>query len=290
MRLGHFGPPRGRFPSESSLIPEGSDQVILKNPLMDWPHVIEFIRQRDPAFLSRVEGVPAAAVAALAAGRGVTLPASYVEFLRCMGVSSNGYAPFGPAQDHGFAAIAERPDDEDDAPSGRFFPVAIETDLSLVVLYDHCLDLQSGDGDDAPLVMLEQGVSLEWQTPVETRETFGERITASVFNHFELRRRAGRDVVSAGGGTLQAGEGRAALQRALGLLQRAGFAPVLPLSGRVACLQAGPLSVYARINENYELLTLRLGGDDPRAVTELAEQLLTDLPGARRPVGPRNLD
>ncbi|WP_163999707.1 SMI1/KNR4 family protein [Pyxidicoccus caerfyrddinensis] len=256
---------------------------------MDWPLVIEFIRQRDPAFMSRVEGVPAAAVAALAAGRGVTLPASYVEFLRRMGSNSNGYAPFGPTQDHGLAAIAERLDDEDAAPSGRFFPVAIETDESLDPLYDYCLDLQRGDGDDAPLVMLEPGVDLEWQTPVEISETFGERITASVFNHFALRRLAGRDVVSVGG-TLQAGEGRAALQRALVLLQRAGFAPVLSLSGRVACLQAGPLSVDARVNENYELLTLRLGGDDPRAVTTLAEQLLTDLPGARRPVGPRHLD
>jgi hypothetical protein len=256
---------------------------------MDWPLVIEFIRQRDPAFLSRVEGVPDAAVAALAAGRGVTLPASYVEFLRRIGVSSNGYAPFGSTQDHGIAAIAARLDDDDAAPSGRFFPVAIETDESLDPLYDHWLDLQRGDGDDAPLVMLEQGVDLEWQTPVETSETFGERITASVFSHFALRRLAGRDVVSVGG-TLQAGEGRAALQRALARLQRAGFAPVLPLSGRVACLQAGPLSVYARVNENYELLTLRLGGDDLRSVTELAEQLLADLPGARRPVGPRHLD
>ncbi|MCY1019905.1 hypothetical protein [Pyxidicoccus sp. MSG2] len=257
---------------------------------MDWPLVIEFIRQRDPAFLSRVEGVPAAAVAALAAGRGVTLPVSYVEFLRRMGVNSNGYAPFGSMQDHCFAAISERLDDEDAAPAGRFFPVAIETDPSMVVLYDHCLDLQRSDGDDAPLVMLEQGVSLELQTPVETHETFGERITASVFNHFALRRLARREVVSVGGGTLQAGGGRAALQRALVLLQRAGFAPVLPLSGRVACLQAGPLSVYARVNDNYELLTLRLGGDDPRAVTALVEQLLTDLPGARRPAGPRHRD
>lgn len=257
---------------------------------MDWPLVIEFIRQRDPAFLSCVEGMPDAAVAALAAGCGVTLPASYVEFLRRMGVSSNGYAPFGATQDHGMAAIAECLDNEDDAPSGRLFPVAIETDSSLVALYDHYLDLQRGDGDDAPLVMLEQGVSLEVQTPVETRETFVERITASAFNHFELRHRAGCDVLSVGGGTLQAGEGRAALQRALTLLQRAGFAPVLPQSGRVACLQAGPLSVYARLNENYELLTMRLGSDDPLALNELAEQLLADLPGARRPVGPRNLD
>ncbi|WP_164018146.1 SMI1/KNR4 family protein [Pyxidicoccus trucidator] len=256
--------------------------------------MIEFIRQRDPAFLSQVEGMPDAAISALAADRGVTLPATYVEFLRRMGGHSHGYTPFGATQDHGFAAIAERLeaerlDDKDDAPPGRFFPVAIETDLSLVALYDHYLDLQRGDGDDAPLVTLEQGVPFRWQTPDETGETCGERIAASVFNHFELRLRANRDVVALGG-ALQAGQGRAALQQALALLQRAGFAPVLPLLGRVACLQAGPLSVLAKVNENYELLTLRIGSDDALAVKELVSQLLAGLPGARRPAGPRNLD
>jgi hypothetical protein len=197
---------------------------------MDWPPVLQFIQQRDPAFLSELEGVPDAAVSALAADRGVALPGTYVEFLRRMGVSSNGYAPFGATQDHGFAAIAERLDDADDTPSGRFF--------------------------------------------------------------FELRRRARRDVVNLGG-TPQAGEGRAALQQALALLQRAGFAPVLPRVGRVACLQAGPLSVLAQFKQKHELLTLQLGSDDPRTLKELADELLAGLPGARRPrrpAGPRNLD
>ncbi|MCP3136654.1 hypothetical protein [Pyxidicoccus xibeiensis] len=96
--------------------------------------MLQFIRRRDPAFLSRMEGVPDAAVSALAADRGVVLPGTYAEFLRRMGVSSNGYAPFGATQDHGFAAITERLADEGSVPPGRFFPVAIEKELADMLL------------------------------------------------------------------------------------------------------------------------------------------------------------
>ncbi|RKH64686.1 hypothetical protein [Corallococcus llansteffanensis] len=255
---------------------------------MDWPLLIEFVRQRDPAFLVQLKGVPDAAIAALAADRGAVLPASYVEFLRRMGSHSNGWAPFGATCEHHFAAIVERLDehDEDAPPSDRFFPVAIETDESLVALYDHYLDLQRVEGDDAPLVMLEAGVPYQVQTPVETHETFNERVTHGLFHRFQLRHCAERDVVALGG-TRRAGEGRAGLQQVLVLLQRAGFEPALPPLGRVACLRAGSLSVLARVNEDYELLTLLLGGDNRLALKALADQLLAGLPGARRPAGPR---
>ncbi|SFD88104.1 hypothetical protein SAMN05518672_103665 [Chitinophaga sp. CF118] len=261
-----------------------------KNPLLDWPLVIEFIRQRAPAFLSQLVGVPDEVISTLIANRDVMLPASYVEFLRLMGINSNGYFPFGGMQDHTFPSIIERfEDDEEDAPpAGRFFPVAIETDLSMDPLYDHYLDLQRGNGNDAPLVMLEPGVPFKWQTPIETSETFNERITKSVFCRFQLHNCTERDVVAMGGGKLQAGGGSTALQQALALLQRIGFTPALPLLGRVVCVQAGPLSVLAGVNEEYELLTMQLGGNNSLAVKELADQLLKDLPGARQPAGPRN--
>ncbi|RKH73181.1 SMI1/KNR4 family protein [Corallococcus aberystwythensis] len=254
---------------------------------MDWPLLIEFVRQRAPAFLAQLEGVPDASIWALAADRGAALPASYVEFLRRMGSHCSGWAPFGATLDHHFAAIVERLDaeDEDAPPSDRFFPVAIETDESLVALYDHYLDLQRVEGDDAPLVMLEAGVPYQWQTPIETHETFNERVTFSLFHRFQLRLCAERDVVTLGG-TLRAGEGRAGLQQALVLLQRAGFEPALPLLGRTACLRAGTLSVLARVNENHELLTLLLGSDNRLSLKALADQLLAGLPGARRPSGP----
>ncbi|NTX65668.1 hypothetical protein HUA74_33910 [Myxococcus sp. CA051A] len=248
---------------------------------MDWSLVFEFIRQRDPVFLSRLEGVPDAAIATLTAGRDVTLPGFYVEFLRRMGGSSNDYCPFGATQDHRFSAIAERLGEDDDALSSRFFPVALETDESQVALYDHYLDLRRAEDDDVPLVVLEQGVSLDLQLPVESHETFGERITTSVFSHFELRLRAHHEVVT------QGCEGSGVLPRAVALLQRAGFVPVLPLLGRVACLQAGPLSVHAWFDENPARLRLRLGGDDPRALKQLADRLFADLHGARRPRPPK---
>jgi len=256
---------------------------------MDWPALIDFIRQRDPTFVSGLQGVPDLEIAALAADHGVTLPTGYAEFLRRMGLGSNGYTPFGATQDPGFAAISERLDEGDEPTFTRFFPIAIETDDSLEALYDHHLDLHRSDGDDATLVLLEQGVPLEWQTPVETSETFGEHITASVFSQFALLHHAHQDTLAVGG-KMQAGEGRTALQQTLTLLQRAGFNPVLLLTERVACLQSGPLSVLAQVNDVHESLTLRLGSDTSLAVKELADQLLAGLPGARRPAGPRNLD
>lgn len=248
---------------------------------MDWPLVFEFIRQRDPVFLSQLEGVSDADIATLATDRGITLPECYVEFLRRMGGSSNGYCPFGATQDHRVSSIAERLGDDEDALSSRFFPVALETDASQVAFYDHHLDLRRAEDDDVPLVELEQGVPLDSQLPVESRETFSERITTSVFSHFELSRRAHHELVT------QGGEGSGVLPRAVALLQHAGFEPVLPLLGRVACLQAGPLRVHAQFGENPARLTLQLGGDDPLALKELADRLLADLPGARRPRPPK---
>jgi len=261
---------------------------------MDWTLLIDFIRQRDPDFLTAVEGVPDDELAALLAEAGVRLPASYLAFLRQMGVDSNGYHPFGATLEHDLGALVERLDENDEdeghaPPPDRFFPVALETDESLETLQDCYLDLQRVDGDDAALVWLEAGVPFAWQKPVDAAETFEERLVNSAFNRFQLRHCVERDVVALRG-EKQPGEGRAALQQALALLQRAGFEPVLPVRGRVACLQADGLSVLARVNENYELLTMQLGGSERAAVKELADQLLASLPGARRPAGPRNLD
>lgn len=75
---------------------------------MDWPRLIEFVRQRAPAFLAQLEGVPEVSISALTADRGVAQPASYGEFLRRMGLHSNGWAPFGATLDHQLRHCAER--------------------------------------------------------------------------------------------------------------------------------------------------------------------------------------
>lgn len=260
---------------------------------MDWPLVVDFIAQHDPRFLDAVQGVPESEIAALAAACDVTLPKTYIGFLRLMGIDNNGLAPFGARQDVSFAMIVERIDEEDAEEGGptvrRYFPIAVETDNSLEVLFDHWLDLQRSNGDDAPIVMLEQGVPIAWQQPVEIGETFGERILARAFTHFALRQHPHSDLLAVGG-AMKIGEGRAALDNALVILQSAGFAFALPPLGGVACLHGGSLDILARVNEIHELLTLRLGGDTVVAVKEVADQLLTNLAGAHRPAGPRNLE
>lgn len=249
-----------------------------------WPFVLAFIQQRDPAFLSQVEGVSDNVIFAMAAKYGVMLPACYVEFLQKMGANSNGYFPFGATHAHSFNMLTEHPGDDDESapPANRFFRAAIETDESVVALFDYYLDLHLSNNFDAPLVILEQGVPFDWQTPVDTHETFGERIINSVFNHFQLSRCTEHGVVSMGG-TLHAGEGRMSLQQALVLFQNAGFTPALPLTDRLACLQSGPVSVLARVNEEYELLTMQVGSNNRQSVKQLTDQLLAGLPGARRP-------
>lgn len=255
---------------------------------MDWPRLIDFIRQRDPGFIASIEGVPAGDVAAMAADAGVALPAAYAGFLERMGVRSEPFTPFGATQDHGFPAILQRLDDEADTFSGRYMPVAIETDTSLEALYDHHIDLALSDGTDAPLVLLEQVSPVDEQPPIDLGETLGERITAGAFTQFELERLAERGLVHLGG-TLHPGEGRAALVQALSLLQLAGFEPVLPPLSRVVCLRAGDVSLLAQVDESVELLSLRFGSDHALAVRSLTDQLLAGLPGARLPAGPRTL-
>lgn len=245
-----------------------------------WLFIMEFIRQREPVFLSQIKGLSDNDIAGLPA----SLPASYVEFLRCMGINSNGYSVFGSTYDHRFVAITEHLSeyDEDSPPSDRYFPVAIETDESLVSLENIYLDLKRSDGEDAPLVVLEWGVPFNWQIPKETSDTFNERIVWSVFNRFQLSSCREQHVLAMGG-TLSPGEGRIALQQVLTLLQNMGFEAVLPLLGRVACLQSGSISILARVNEESELLTILLGNNDAKALSKLADQLLAGLPGARRP-------
>jgi hypothetical protein len=57
---------------------------------------MEFIRQREPVFLSQIKGLSDDDIAGLP----TRLPASYVEFLRCMGINSNGYSIFGSTYNH----------------------------------------------------------------------------------------------------------------------------------------------------------------------------------------------
>ncbi|SEW34600.1 hypothetical protein SAMN05428988_4170 [Chitinophaga sp. YR573] len=89
------------------------------NEINFWPRVIEFIRQRDPVFLSKIAGVPGETISALMTEHCITLPAAYITFLQLMGANSNGFNPFGPTGDHHFATIIKRLKE----PSGQFFPV-----------------------------------------------------------------------------------------------------------------------------------------------------------------------
>ena len=69
----------------------------------------------------------------------------------------------------------------------------------------------------------------------------------------------------------------------------AAVVPQQPPLGRVACLQAGPVSLLAEVDGSLELLSLRFGSEDALAVKSLTDQLLAGLPGARLPAGPRTL-
>jgi hypothetical protein len=239
--------------------------------LVDWQALLTFIRSRDAELAASFRGVPRRQIAAVEKEYGITLPASYVDFLQVMGEDSGGLQPLGPTQDHTFSEVRDLL-----PPEGypeRFFKVAFETDPQALADVDSLIDLGRSDGQDAPLVRSETGDEDEPIVPPvsEADWTFGETVTERIFSRLELERRPFRGKVFVS--DRDPADAQEVKRRALAVLAEKGAQPALPELPRVACVTGEGLSAVVDVHDETKLVSIRLGADDLRTAEALVEAL-----------------
>lgn len=166
--------------------------------------------------------------------RGVRLPATYREFLRTMGRSSGRFV-WERGYDHGFATITRRL--PTDAYPARYFKIAQTTDDHVAddgTAVDYFLDLEHGDGVDAPLVTFEDPTLRDPDADpdypgLRPAGRFASRFTRSWFRCVVLeRQRCGETVEIA-----------SSSDRVVAVLKELGFVEVLPPLPDTRCLRRG---------------------------------------------------
>lgn len=243
---------------------------------MAWGELLSFLKARDPAYLCTVQGVPGAEIERCQALCGVSLPRFYVDFLGTMGADPGAFHPFGAKQDCDFYALAEELPPEY-YPAQCYFKVAAADDPAAISPPDTFLDLLRSDGQDAPLVRFEDGGGFSGRV-IEVGQTLGERLTAGIFQCFEVARHGNAGSLSEYADSVR--EARRTLSRMLELLATMGFKPVLPAMPRVICLRRGSLSALVELAEGTESVDITFGSDDRRALSMALEQIRERFPGA----------
>jgi hypothetical protein len=245
---------------------------------LEWSRVIDFIVRRDAALPSSFVGVRQSEIDAVQAQYRITLPSTYVDFLRTMGENSGELYPFGKTYVHAFSKLLEQLPPED-YPAQRFFKVVFVAEEFAMDPIDTYLDLSRSDGHDAPLV--------EFETPLGPNETnfsedhlsFAERFIYNLFRRLDVDwRRYGADIVVFGRG---AWNGTEIKQAALNVLTRSGFAAALPDLRCVGCMSRESVSALISVSDKGKLVKFEMGGDSLEAVEESVRDLLAAFPGAK---------
>jgi hypothetical protein len=244
---------------------------------MNWREVLAYVDSVDPAFRSRLKGVPEHDIALTEGGLHIRLPASYREFLLLMGVDSGDLSPLTAVQNHSFYDVLELLPD-DDYPAQRYFRVAFADDETQISPPDTFLDLARSDGYDAPLVAFEGGGGFDAAQVQETGFTFGEQISQRVFEKFGLERSAQKEVVYVS--NLGPDEARNRLARVSRLLTQMRFEHALPPMPRVVGMHRPDARAAVVVREPLNLLRVVLGAADKTEARVLADQILTAEPEA----------
>lgn len=239
---------------------------------MDWGAILNYLVTSRPRIESEFIGVPDHLIRECEEGLGVTLPTTYVEFLRTMGVRSSIFRPFGP-MDHNFFELIEDLLPED-YPGDRYFKVAIERDERRIPLYDVFLELNGseqlvmfedggGFSDDCVepifLSLREELASAAW----ETIELSGDSKTRVLYVHRQ------EDI-----------ELSEAFSGVLDMLGRSHVTPVLGVSGNLAILSRNDLMCRAAMKTDLELIRIDLAGCSETALDQMIAVLLENIPGA----------
>jgi len=196
--------------------------------------LVDLARREDPTLAAALDGVAEAEVAEVEVRCGVRLPATYREFLRTMGRSSGRFV-WERGYDHGFATITRRL--PTDAYPARYFKIAQTTDDHVAddgTAVDYFLDLEHGDGVDAPLVTFEDPTLRDPDADpdypgLHPAGHFASRFTRSWFRCVVLeRQRCGETVEIA-----------SSSDRVVAVLKELGFVEVLPPLPDTRCLRRG---------------------------------------------------
>jgi hypothetical protein len=244
---------------------------------MSWEVILDFIQSKDSAFLASVQGVPAEVIRGVEEAYRIDLPRGYVRFLSIMGESSGSFAPFAAEQTHSFAELLEHLPES--LPEGRYFKVSFSDDDQVITPVNYFLDLARSDGEDAPLVMFEQGAGFDPDSAIDDGFTFGEYIAMRVFSFFEFERRAHHSAVLVFRVPPQRGPAQVAA--GVQLLASLGFRLVLPPLPRVSCLERGGLAALVSHPATTPVFVINIGGDDAPALKAMVEQVRNGTPNGK---------
>lgn len=250
---------------------------------MQWSELYAFMLSRVPTLAEQVVGVPCDQIAELEQGLGIRLPRFYVGFLATMGVDSGSFVPFTSSHEHDFYDLVEAlPPDY--YPPHDFFKVAYECNEGRTPMYDYFLDLRRSDGEDAPLVLFEDGIAgFTAEMVGDLGTSLAEELASGAWEMFEGRARPHDRILMVHANREQAIEG--ARGRVLALLEHHGVVRSLPALPRLDCLM-GPLVGRVEVRDSM-MMVVTIAGDDAKQIGYVIEQMLDHVPGAsldpRRP-------
>lgn len=243
--------------------------------LVNWSNIFAFIVEREPGFPAIIEGVSQEEIDTCQRELGIIFPAAYIQFITTMGADTGRYHPFGPKMDTNFYRLLRQVPNED-YDVREYFPVALETNESRAPMCDFYLDLRRSDGEDAPLVLAENGS--DWCRMSDEEITLLERLTESTWPTFELPRYEANRVIYVHAEEVEGLE--TARKQALALLDRRGHSPTLPPQLRIDCMASETEASIVRIKEHLGLVRVVVAGHDEKELGRIVELFLDNVPNA----------
>jgi len=273
---------------------------------MKWSDIVEFIKVKDPSFLTNAQGVPLADIQKVEKQRGLKLPQIYVDFLQTMGKHDGGSVIFGNNYLHDFYNLNQLNPDEPPR-SKRYFKIADHDETNDMAYMSTFLDLDRSDGQDAPLVEDEENYpkTITPETADDTNDTLSVVLESRVFRYFETAKRKeelslilhlseykdGVDKTSKPGETyeeymakLKPFSPKSAKERMgqiMAVLEKYGLKLALPELPTYACMSRADLSATVDIAGELNLIAVNLSRDEKSDTDTIVDDLEKTIPGLK---------
>ncbi len=240
--------------------------------------ILAFIERRAPQVRADLRGADGAEIDRLAELCPRPLPGVYLEFLRTMGETTDGFVPL-PEADHRPASLREEHAAEPPSyPVERYFKVAIDLCIGHDVSHDWFIDMDAGAPDDPAVVRFEDVGEVEQfdgaQAQVIAR-TWTAMLRRRVFVAFALERRKFQEEAWLPGGPAPA----ARLQRLADVCARLGATPSFAASAGLHMLETPALSLLLELPPDHSQIRVRVGADARREGRRVIEVIRDDVHG-----------